>query len=657
MGGSYLHWSKVLENAGWPTTVVVLDFETFFSDSYHMKGKGTSGLSTIEYIMDPRFEEIGVGCLVMDQPYKPRQTMFWPKAQEHIAWLQSRYGKNLDGCTLVAQNCRFDFTILVRKHDIVPKYVVDILALSRHQDARNTHGLAAQCERWGLPPKGDTLQFKGLHWADMTPEQKQAMSDYCCNDVDREMDLFEILLPRLTRPEVELRLQAHTLRLFWQPDLAFDAVEADRLIVAMEAQVAKDVPIPLTPKLVSGNKSFVRLLGTALAQTGEVVPMKEGKKGMIAALAKDDGALKDLRIHKNPRVRELIKARQAVKSWPLHIRRITSMSQQAKAAGGWLPNPLNYYGAHTGRWSGGEGINTCNLPTRGTGLQTEMKHCLVAPEGSVLIMADAAQIEARGTAWIAGQDDLVEAFRQDGDVYSDFAQSILCVPVRKGRKTDPGPVAKMYNTRRAIGKTGILGCGYGMGAARALEYMMTYPELEPQIEEGIIDLLFAKRLVDGYRAKYRMIPKFWNDLEATFVYVTRYGQSRMLQGLSLSRTGTTTVVTLPSGRSLFYHGAAVDKGGKISYQAGPVREKLWGGTLTENVVQAMSRDVLAEALLYVEDHGFRVAHHVYDSLVVVTPESQDTLAFACVSEALTRVPTWSEGWPMGVETTIGRRYD
>ena len=227
----------------------------------------------------------------------------------------------------------------------------------------------------------------------------------------------------------------------------------------------------------------------------------------------------------------------------------------------------------------------------------------------------------------------------------------------EGSQDGPAPVAKLYNTRRAIGKTGILGCGYGMGAARALEYMMTYPELEPQIEEGVIDLLFAKRLVDGYREKYRMIPKFWHDLEATFVYVTRYGQERMLRGLHLSRQGTTTVLRLPSSRCLFYHGAALDSSGHISYQAGPTREKLWGGTLTENVVQAMSRDVLAEAILYIEDHGFRVAHHVYDSVVVVAHKDQDTLAFACVSEALTRVPTWAEGWPMGVETTIGRRYD
>jgi hypothetical protein len=405
--------------------------------------------------------------------------------------------------------------------------------------------------------------------------------------------------------------------------------------------------------LISGNKTFVALLGKALAETGEVVPMKEGKRGMIAALAKDDGALKEMARHRNPKVRSLVKARAAIKSWPLHQKRLRAMMSQARAAGGRLCNPLSYYGASTGRWSGGEGINTCNLPTRGSGLQTEMKHCLVAPPGNVLIMADAAQIEARGNGWIAGQDDLCEAFRKDQDVYSEFAAETLAAPVRKPRKDDPPAVARLLGGRRALGKVGILGMGYGMGAARALEYMETYPELEPKVESGEIDLMFCKRFVDAYRAKYQMIPKFWRDLENAFRFATKYGQAQTLRGLEVFRQGTTTVLRLPSGRCLFYPHSALAADGRLRFHWGD----LWGGTLTENVVQAMSRDVLAEAILFIEDHGFRVAHHVYDSVVVVAPESQDTLAFACVTEALKRVPAWAKGWPMGVETTIGRRYD
>lgn len=406
-------------------------------------------------------------------------------------------------------------------------------------------------------------------------------------------------------------------------------------------------------KLISGNLSFVKLLGTALAETGEAVPMKQGKRGLVAALAKDDGVLDSLRRHRNPAVRSLIEARAAIRSWPLHQKRLRNMAAQAKAADGWLCNPLNYYGASTGRWSGSEGINTANLPARGGGLQCEIKHCLTAPEGHVLICADAAQIEARGTAWIAGQEDLIAAFARDEDVYSDFAADVLAAPCRKPRKSDPPPVAKLYGARRAIGKVGILGMGYGMGSVRALEYMASYDDLKPRIVSGSIDLNFCKRTVDTYRNKYRMIPKFWRDLENVFRYVVKYGQPQTLRGLALSREGSTTILQLPSGRCLFYPHAQVGSEDRLRFHWGD----LWGGTLTENVVQAMSRDVLAEAILFIEDHGFRVAHHVYDSVVVSVPEKDQTIAFACVSEALTRVPAWCPGWPMGVETTVGRRYD
>lgn len=648
-------WLGVLRAVGWPTDVVVIDFETYFDAGYHM-GKGKGGLSTIEYITDKRFEEQGVAVLIIrgSLPHQPRQATFWPGVEEELLWLQSQFGKNLERCTVCIQNARFDGTILVRKHDVVPPFVVDILALARHIDARNTHNLADLCLRWGLPPKGDTMEFKGLRWGTMTQAQREAYAAYACNDAEREADLFTILLPKLTRPEIELPLQRHTLRLFWEPELAFDFAEAERLALAMEAQVAKDTePVGATPKQISGNTSFAKLLGEALAETGEVVAMKQGKKKMIAALAKDDEAVEQYKRHRNPRVRALIKARQAVKSWPLHIRRVNAMTAQARAAGGQLCNPLNYYGAHTGRWSGGEGINTCNLPTRGNGLQTEIKHCLIAPSGMALIMSDAAQIEARGLAWVAGQTDLIEAFARNQDIYSDFAAEVLAAPCRKPRKDDPPTVAKLYSTRRSLGKVGILGMGYGMGATRALEYMEDFPDLRPKVESGEIDLIFCKRFVDAYRNKYRMVPKFWRDLENAFAYVTKYGQSRTLRGLALSREGSTTIIRLPSGRCLFYPHAHIGAENRLAWHWGD----LWGGTLTENVVQAASRDILAEAILRVEADGFRVGHHVYDSIVAIVPKDRIEEAKASVERALTTVPEWATDWPLGVETTVGVRYD
>jgi DNA polymerase len=110
---------------------------------------------------------------------------------------------------------------------------------------------------------------------------------------------------------------------------------------------------------------------------------------------------------------------------------------------------------------------------------------------------------------------------------------------------------------------------------------------------------------------------------------------------------------LPSGRALFYPHAGIDRDNRLSYQWGG----FWGGLLVENVVQAMSRDILADAILFCEDHGFRVAFHVHDSIVVAMPIEQQTLAFACVTDALKTVPAWATGWPLNVDATIGTKYD
>jgi DNA polymerase len=654
-GASSAEWVAVLKSVNYPTDVVVIDFETYFDSTYSM---GKDKLSTVEYIRDPRWEEFGFASIVArgELPYQEQRAHFWDQenAADHLKWLQFQFGENLERCTVVIQNARFDASILAWRHGINPPYVVDTQLLSRYLDSRNSHHLKDLCERWNLPSKGDTMQFSGVHPGTATDEQWAAMIAYSDNDADREWDLFRILLPKLDNARIELALQRHTLRLFIEPELAVDETEADAVIALMQEEIVKVLAdLGHTQKEIGGTNSFVALLAAELAKTGEAVPMKEGKKGLIAALAKDDDALKNLLIHRNPQVRALVKARQAIKSWPLHIKRVQAIVRHAKAFGGLLPNPLNYYGAHTGRWSGAEGINTCNLPTRGNPLACRMKHILVAPPGKVLVMADAAQIEARGVAWIAGEAGLIASFANDQDVYSDFAADVFAAPCHKPRKDDPPSVAKVLSARRAAGKVGILGMGYGMGTDRAFEYMQTYPELAPKVESGEIDLLFCKRVVDTYRNKFRMIPKFWRDIEDAFRFTTRYGEARVLRGLEISRRGHTTLLRLPSGRCLFYPHAAVATDGNIRFRWG----KLWGGTLTENVVQAMSRDILTEALLFVEEHGFRVGHHVYDSLIVAVPEDQDTLAFACVCEALKRCPAWATGWPLNVEATIGRRYE
>ena len=149
--------------------------------------------------------------------------------------------------------------------------------------------------------------------------------------------------------------------------------------------------------MISGNKSFVKLLKDALPEN-ESVPMKKGKKSNIPALAQDDDGCKRLLAHSSPGVRNLMLARKTVKSWPLHIKRVTNMERQANANNGELRIPLNYYAAHTGRWGGTEGINLHNLGGRGRAgigidpLIGQIRELLCAHKGYTLGISDSAQL-------------------------------------------------------------------------------------------------------------------------------------------------------------------------------------------------------------------------------------------------------------------------
>jgi hypothetical protein len=642
-------YEDILRCAGYPLTALVLDFETFFDKKYSLKK-----LSTIEYIEDPRFEILGLAYLRLGSVAR-----FEPKAAVALGDFQQEYGPDLEGVTVVCHNARFDCTILARKFGIKPPFIIDTMNLSAHLDARNRHSLEKVAERLKLPAKGETKEFLNLHAADLIGEKLDRMTEYACGDASLEGKLLEKLLPYLTRPEIELRLIRHTLRLFIEPELAFDPAYADELLGKMETMIDNVVaPTGLTREDISKNLSFAANLEEALKETGDTMPTKQGKRGPIPALAKADTELDDLKKHKSEKVRRLIAARQAIKSWPLHIKRLQSMKAQSAVCGGMLPNALKYYGAHTGRWAGGEGTNTCNLPTREASLASEVKHCLIAPPGKTLILADAAQIEARGVAWLAVATDLCDAFRENRDIYSEFATELFGEPVRKPKQEDPEDVYESMFTRRFIGKGAILGLGYGMGPSKFLARLEEAMETRPLVQSGAIDAAFVERAVQTYRQRYAEIPALWHDTENAFVYTTETGKHSFLRSrdLQFNRIRTTTVVTLPSGRRLFYPHATVSGRGRekeLRFHWG----HLWGGSLIENIVQAMSRDVLAEAILYVEDHGFRVGHHVYDSIVAVVPVEKKEEALACVEDALRRVPLWAEGWPLDVEAKIGDKYD
>jgi len=634
---SFAAIQEILRACGYPYKhVVTLDAECYFDSDYTL-----SKMSTYEYLADPRFEIHGWAVKHNDD--KPNFVLELPKP----VW------KNT---TVVLFNAPFDALILARYHKIHPPFVVDVLDLARHIEPRWPNKLAALCKRHGLTDKGDTKQFKGLHRVGSTGQQWVDLVNYACNDVEQTFQLLLRLLPKLSNPAFELKVAKYTRNLFIYPTLDFNEKRAIQLEQKMLEEVGRTVAgIDATEKEIRGNLSFERLLREALGD--EEPPMKQGKLGPILAIAKTDEGYKHLLNHTNVRARRLMEARVATKSWPIHIKRVQKMRAMYRAAGNLFPVPLLFCGAHTGRWSGGGGVNLQNLAARSHPLVNSIRNLIRAPAGYTLIIEDFAQIEARVLAWIAGQDDLVQQFASGTQIYCDFASEFIGHFIRKPKKTDSKTVAKWHGTYRQMGKIGILGAGYGLGWEKCMTYAKnTYGVVLSEAQ--------ARRLIKLYRKRNQMIVLFWGDVERAFRLALQTGQTYELpRGLRFFRDGNTVVIQLPSTRCLRYADVGVDGTTRRPslWMPDPRAPQkvihMWGGYLTENIVQASSRDILAEAVLKIEEQlGVRIPLMVHDdmstlALVAEAEELRDKI------EAIARVsPTWAPGLPVDIEGKISKEY-
>ena len=496
----------------------------------------------------------------------------------------------------------------------------------------------------------------------------------------------------------------HTLDLYLNPQLAFNFDAAKKLRTDMKKKMVRtQLEIGHSKTELSGNLSFIRLLGDTLPK-GEKIPTKAGKPGknmvklladingkstnkLIPALSKTDEGLARLLRHKDDTVVKLMKARQATKSWPGHIKRIGNMIRQATVSGGKLRIPLNYYGGHTGRWSGGEKINPQNFGGKGRAGQgndpliAKVRELLMAEDLTdeqirTLLIIDSAQIEARVEAWFAGCDLLITGFRNNEDIYSVFATRLFGQPVRKPNGNDSEAEGHILSIRRGFGKDAILGCGYGMGATKFYERCLENPDLKPLFTSGKYDYSFIKGLVDTYRKTYAEIPALWNLVERCFAFVTKHPSEVVsisdesgkglferhlrnsppsLKSAKLTFWNNNGVVNvqLPSGRVLYYRHATINRrNGQIGYHHGA----LWGGTLVENIVQATARDLLAHWIVEYEKTGINVVLHTHDEIVgLISKEGADE-TYKSAYKMMCSGPKWADGIPLSAEGELSGVY-
>jgi DNA polymerase len=582
-------------------------------------------MTTEEYVRDPRFEVIGVGVKVNNGPTE---------------WASGRHDEikdyldtfNWADSMVLAHNTMFDGAILSWLFDVRPRVWADTLCIARALHGLNVGGsLKALAVKYGIGEKGDeVVNALGKRRADFSDYELEKYGDYCVNDVELTYNLFKIMGRNF--PKQELRLIDLTLRMFIEPvlDLDLDLLEQHMYNVKRRKEELLET-VAVTKKELMSNQKFAELLRELGVTPPTKVSKTTGKETF--AFAKTDEGFAALLEHDDDRVQTLATARLGTKS-TLEETRTQRFIDIANR--GLLPVPVRYYAAHTGRWGGDDKINLQNLPSRGPNGKM-LKKSIIAPKGYMLVDCDSSQIEARVLAWLAGQDDLVEAFQEGRDVYKKMASAIYNVPEDEVTKE-----------QRFVGKTTILGCGYGMGAVRFQDQLKSFGT--------DIDVDEARRIVDIYRKTNHKISQFWKDAQQTLVNMSQGRKFNL--GKSLEVVPEEYAIRLPSGLLMRYEDLQFEqneKGLQFDYKTRRGRVKIYGGKVTENVCQGIARCIIGEQMLAISKR-YRVVLTVHDSVVCCVPEDELTVAQGYIEQCMRLVPKWAEGMPINCESGVGKAY-
>jgi DNA polymerase len=266
-----------------------------------------------------------------------------------------------------------------------------------------------------------------------------------------------------------------------------------------------------------------------------------------------------------------------------------------------------------------------------------VRTAFIPSEGHRFVVSDFSAIEARVVAWVAGEEWVLDAFREGKDIYCETASMMYHVPVVKR-----GENAHL----RQKGKIAVLACGYqgGVGAMRAMDKGGSIPDEELQ------------SVVDQWRQANPKIVKLWRKVEqAAKTAIEDHKAHTIERGISFSYRNGNMFISLPSGRSLVYYGARLKEGqygDQIVYKGVNQTTKKWedtetyGGKLVENIVQGIARDCLAEAMLRVAGMGYQIVMHVHDEMIVDTDDPEPMEALKEINKQMGTPIEWAPGLPL-----------
>jgi len=666
--------------------LVSLDFETFWEQNYTL-----SKLSTSEYVRDPRFKAQMLGIKVGNG-----KTKIIPAAR-----IKSELAKiNWATHSVLCHNTQFDGFILSHHFDIRPAFLYDTLSMARGLHSNDIGaGLDEVSVFYGGHGKLEGLEAtKGvLNWS---KELFAKTALYCANDVDEMVRVFKLMLPKM--PADEMSLIDLTCRMFCTPVLKVDLPrvekeltrELDRRQVlmyeAVDPEAWKDAKLlvgkdrlltgverdmMIIRKVIGSNEKFAGLLRAEGVEPPTKVSPKWIKMNLVQrqasahadteyddkyvyAFSKDDDKflalphlcdawgfdLEDpaqvkLLVAKQERLQSLIDVRIAVKSTTNVTRAQRFLT--AGADGMSLPVGYGYYAAHTGRWGGQNKMNMQNL-TRGG----ELRLSILAPDGHIIAVQDSGQIECRVNGWLWGQDDLMAAFKEADagtgrDAYCKFADLIYDRVITKADKME-----------RFVGKVAVLGLGYQMGA----------PKFQITLAKGALGgppvhfpLEKCKGIVNTYRYKNSYILSGWGICK------------NIIEDIAAGRTGSYgpinwefETIWLPNGMALKYpdlhKGINAENGwDEWTYQAKEQRKKIYGGLLTENIVQALARIIVGWQMLQIS-HKYRVVMTTHDEVVAIAKTAQGQRCLDFMNKWMSTAPPWCADLPLNCEGGFDVNY-
>jgi DNA polymerase I-like protein with 3'-5' exonuclease and polymerase domains len=609
-------------------SIITLDFETFYSQEFSL-----SKMTTESYIRDKQFEVIGFAYSI--DGAEPR----WVTGNDD--YIGDRLHElELHKHSLLCHNTAFDGAILAWRYGIVPKQYFDTLSMARPLHAHTVVGgsLAKLAKHYGLPDKGkEVLDAKGKHRNMFTAYDLAMYGKYCQNDVLITWQLFHKLLPHI--PKKELYLIDLFIRMYTDPVLELDAelLESHLHNVRETKHKLLERIKGADPSIFMSNPKFAKLL----QHLGVEPPLKTSPANgqETYAFSKTDPAFKALQDHDDPRVQTVVAARLGLKST---LEETRTESLIGVASRGKLPILLNYYGAATGRASGGDKMNLQNLPSRGG--KNTIRRAIMAPEGHKLVVCDSSQIEARIVAWLAGQDELVQAFAEKKDVYKLMASLLYSITVDE-----------VDTQQRFIGKTVTLGCGYGMSANKFKDYIGL---------QGVkLDDEEAQRIITKYRKANNKIARLWYQVDEI---LKGMAAGKILSLGPLEMQADNVGFHLPNDMVIRYPGLrwdAVEQ--SCVYDSKYGAKKIYGAAAVENIVQALARIVVFDQMMKMNAEManmnrpgrlFRTVMSVHDETVLVVPDDSAEWALKRLMEHMFTPPKWAPDLPVACEGSIAQRY-